>query len=110
MLARTNDSSGGPKGLRTVTWGIAALSSSPPPPLRLQRIVRAVSDRKIGVATPAWEVYDSRPEGSVGPREEAVLMDPRFDNDQSTGTLPGIGPGVMSLRPEPPAWLEETRA
>jgi pSer/pThr/pTyr-binding forkhead associated (FHA) protein len=38
-------------------------------------------------------------------------MDPRFDNDaQSTGTLPGIGPGMMSLRPEPPAWLEETRA
>jgi pSer/pThr/pTyr-binding forkhead associated (FHA) protein len=38
-------------------------------------------------------------------------MDPRFDNDaQSTGTLPGIGPGVMSLRPDPPAWLGETRA
>jgi pSer/pThr/pTyr-binding forkhead associated (FHA) protein len=42
-------------------------------------------------------------------------MDPRFDNDaQTTGTLPGIGAGAMSLgsapRPEPPAWLEATRA
>ena len=42
-------------------------------------------------------------------------MDPRFDNDaQTTGTLPGIGAGAMRLggtsRPEPPAWLEETRA
>ena len=42
-------------------------------------------------------------------------MDPRFDNDaQTTGTLPGIGAGAISLggtsRPEPPAWLEETRA
>jgi hypothetical protein len=42
-------------------------------------------------------------------------MDPRFDNDaQTTGTLPGVGAGAMSLgsaaRPEPPAWLQETRA
>jgi pSer/pThr/pTyr-binding forkhead associated (FHA) protein len=43
-------------------------------------------------------------------------MDPRFDNDaQTTGTLPGIGAGATSLsggasRPEPPAWLEATRA
>jgi pSer/pThr/pTyr-binding forkhead associated (FHA) protein len=43
-------------------------------------------------------------------------MDPRFDNDaQSTGTLPGIGAGALSVsggssRPEPPAWLSETRA
>ncbi len=40
-------------------------------------------------------------------------MDPRFDNDaQSTGTLPGLGAGAFSLsaRPEPPSWLEETRA
>jgi pSer/pThr/pTyr-binding forkhead associated (FHA) protein len=42
-------------------------------------------------------------------------MDPRFDNDaQITGTLPGIGAGALSLgglsRPEPPAWLAETRA
>ena len=41
-------------------------------------------------------------------------MDPRFDNDaQSTGTLPGIGAGSLtggSSRPEPPAWLGETRA
>ena len=37
-------------------------------------------------------------------------MDPRFDHDaQTTGTLPGIGVGA-STRPEPPAWLEETRA
>ena len=36
-------------------------------------------------------------------------MDPRFDIDaHSTGTLPGLGAGPM--RPEPPAWLEETRA
>ena len=40
-------------------------------------------------------------------------MDPRFDNDaQTTGTLPGIGVGALSLsggapsRPAPPAWLE----
>jgi pSer/pThr/pTyr-binding forkhead associated (FHA) protein len=43
-------------------------------------------------------------------------MDPRFDNDaQTTGTLPGIGAGALNLtggssRPEPPAWLGETRA
>ena len=43
-------------------------------------------------------------------------MDPRFDNDaQTTGTLPGIGAGAISMsggasRPEPPAWLEEARA
>ena len=43
-------------------------------------------------------------------------MDPRFDNDaQTTGTLPGIGAGALSLtggspRPEPPAWLEEARS
>jgi pSer/pThr/pTyr-binding forkhead associated (FHA) protein len=40
-------------------------------------------------------------------------MDPRFDHDaQTTGTLPGIGAGALSpsTRPEPPAWLEETRA
>jgi hypothetical protein len=44
-------------------------------------------------------------------------MDPRFDHDAqtTTGTLPGIGAGATSLsggasRPEPPAWLEETRA
>jgi pSer/pThr/pTyr-binding forkhead associated (FHA) protein len=44
-------------------------------------------------------------------------MDPRFDHDaQTTGTLPGIGAGALSLqggaasRPAPPAWLEETRS
>ena len=43
-------------------------------------------------------------------------MDPRFDNDaQTTGTLPGIGAGALTptggpTRPEPPAWLEGTRA
>jgi len=43
-------------------------------------------------------------------------MDPRFDNDaQNTGTLPGVSVGALGLsggvsRPEPPAWLEETRA
>ena len=39
-------------------------------------------------------------------------MDPRFDNDaQTTGTLPGVGAGSISLsRPQPPAWLVETRA
>ncbi len=38
-------------------------------------------------------------------------MDPRFDNDAQTGTLPGLAAGVpASLRPEPPAWLAETRS
>jgi hypothetical protein len=43
-------------------------------------------------------------------------MDPRFENDaQTTGTLPGIGAGAITLpgspaRREPPAWLDETRA
>jgi pSer/pThr/pTyr-binding forkhead associated (FHA) protein len=38
-------------------------------------------------------------------------MDPRFDNDAQTGTLPGLTAGVpATLRPEPPAWLAETRA
>ena len=43
-------------------------------------------------------------------------MDPRFDNDaQTTGTLPGVSVGALGLsgrpsRPEPPAWLQETRA
>jgi pSer/pThr/pTyr-binding forkhead associated (FHA) protein len=42
------------------------------------------------------------------------LTDPRFDFDaQSTGTLAGVGAGALRFspgRPEPPAWLEETRA
>jgi hypothetical protein len=44
------------------------------------------------------------------------LTDPRVDIDvQTTGTLPGIGAGAVSLpggpaRREPPSWLEETRA
>ena len=44
-------------------------------------------------------------------------MDPRFDSDaQNTGTLPGVSVGALGSlsggvsRPEPPAWLEETRA
>jgi pSer/pThr/pTyr-binding forkhead associated (FHA) protein len=38
-------------------------------------------------------------------------MDPRFENDAQTGTLPGLNTGdVTSLRPEPPAWLAETRS
>jgi hypothetical protein len=42
-------------------------------------------------------------------------MDPRFDNDaQSTRTLAGVSAGAIGMsggasRPEPPAWLEETR-
>jgi pSer/pThr/pTyr-binding forkhead associated (FHA) protein len=43
-------------------------------------------------------------------------MDPGFENDaQTTGTLPGVGAGAITLpgvpaRREPPAWLDETRA
>jgi pSer/pThr/pTyr-binding forkhead associated (FHA) protein len=43
-------------------------------------------------------------------------MDPRFDMEtQTTGTLPGVGAGALAptggpARPEPPAWLEGTRA
>jgi pSer/pThr/pTyr-binding forkhead associated (FHA) protein len=37
-------------------------------------------------------------------------MDPRFDNDAQTGTLPGLGGDPASLRREPPAWLAETRS
>jgi pSer/pThr/pTyr-binding forkhead associated (FHA) protein len=37
-------------------------------------------------------------------------MDPRFDNDAQTGTLPGLGGDAASLRREPPAWLAETRS
>jgi pSer/pThr/pTyr-binding forkhead associated (FHA) protein len=38
-------------------------------------------------------------------------MDPRFEKDaQTTGTLPGIPRDPVSLRPQPPAWLEETRS
>jgi pSer/pThr/pTyr-binding forkhead associated (FHA) protein len=38
-------------------------------------------------------------------------MDPRFDHDaQTTGTLPGVSVPGAAPRPEPPAWLEETRA
>jgi pSer/pThr/pTyr-binding forkhead associated (FHA) protein len=38
-------------------------------------------------------------------------MDPRFDNDAQTGTLPGLSGGPDgSLRREPPAWLAETRS
>src|SRR3954468_18225337 len=52
-----------------------------------------------------------REEGSTGPREEVVLMDPTFDIDaQSTGTLPGIGAMPAPAQPAPPAWLEEARS
>ena len=37
-------------------------------------------------------------------------MDPRFENDAQTGTLPGLAPGEVPGRPEPPAWLAETRS
>ena len=38
-------------------------------------------------------------------------MDPRFEIDAQTGTLPGLTTGEgSSLRREPPAWLSETRS
>jgi pSer/pThr/pTyr-binding forkhead associated (FHA) protein len=38
-------------------------------------------------------------------------MDPRFVKDaQTTGTLPGIPRDPVTLRPQPPAWLEEARS
>ena len=38
-------------------------------------------------------------------------MDPRFEIDAQTGTLPGLTTGeASSLRREPPAWLSETRS
>jgi pSer/pThr/pTyr-binding forkhead associated (FHA) protein len=38
-------------------------------------------------------------------------MDPRFEIDAQTGTLPGLETGdPASLRPEPPAWLSEARS
>ena len=38
-------------------------------------------------------------------------MDPRFENDAQTGTMPGLTAGDQaSLRREPPAWLSETRS
>lgn len=39
------------------------------------------------------------------------MTDPRFENDAQTGTLPGLRAGdPASLRPQPPAWLAETRS
>jgi pSer/pThr/pTyr-binding forkhead associated (FHA) protein len=38
-------------------------------------------------------------------------MDPRFENDAQTGTLPGLGAAAaMPARAQPPAWLEQARA
>jgi pSer/pThr/pTyr-binding forkhead associated (FHA) protein len=37
-------------------------------------------------------------------------MDPRFDIDAQTGTLPGFASDPASRRPEPPAWLAEARS
>ena len=37
-------------------------------------------------------------------------MDPRFENDAQTGTLPGLSEGELPARPQPPAWLAETRS
>ena len=37
-------------------------------------------------------------------------MDPRFENDAQTGTLPGLSTGEVPGRPQPPAWLAETRS
>src|SRR4029453_4622833 len=37
-------------------------------------------------------------------------MDPRFENDAQTGTLPGFAPGEVPGRPQAPAWLAETRS
>jgi pSer/pThr/pTyr-binding forkhead associated (FHA) protein len=37
-------------------------------------------------------------------------MDPRFENDAQTGTLPGLAPGEVPGRPQPPAWVAETRS
>jgi pSer/pThr/pTyr-binding forkhead associated (FHA) protein len=38
-------------------------------------------------------------------------MDPRFENDAQTGTLPGLGGSAETPAPlQPPAWLEHARA
>jgi pSer/pThr/pTyr-binding forkhead associated (FHA) protein len=42
-----------------------------------------------------------------------MLMDPRFDDAQSTGTLAGFGPPTERFtpsRPEAPSWLQDARA
>ncbi len=41
------------------------------------------------------------------------MQDPRFDDDQNTGTLAGFGPPTERFtpaRPEPPSWLQEARS
>jgi pSer/pThr/pTyr-binding forkhead associated (FHA) protein len=37
-------------------------------------------------------------------------MDPRFEVNAQTGTLPGLGTSDPSPRPQPPAWLSEARS
>ncbi len=37
-------------------------------------------------------------------------MDPPFENDAQTGTLPGLTPGAVPTRPPAPAWVAETRS
>jgi pSer/pThr/pTyr-binding forkhead associated (FHA) protein len=37
-------------------------------------------------------------------------MDPRSEYEAQTGTLPGLGASEAAPRPEPPAWLAETRS
>jgi pSer/pThr/pTyr-binding forkhead associated (FHA) protein len=37
-------------------------------------------------------------------------MDPRFENDAQTGTLPGLSSEEVPGRPQAPAWLAETRS
>src|SRR3954447_59063 len=110
MLERTNESSGGPNGLRTESWGRPPEfggRASPP---------ADESADPIRGRNPTRRALCFLSGGVAGPREEAVLMDPRFDNDaQTTGTLPGIAAGALNVsggspRPEAPAWLEETRA
>src|SRR3954447_14096538 len=104
--ARTNESSEGPMGLTTVMAAAFATRTGPPS--------GATHLSKIWGRQRRSTRLDCLRGGVGGPREEAVLTDPRFDFDaQSTGTLAGLGAGAYSLsgiRPPAPDWLQETRA
>src|SRR4051794_8180288 len=104
--ARTNESSGGPKPLRTVMAAAFVTRGGHPSAATHLPEISGRGPRPGGFGFPRG--------GPPGPGGEVVLWDPQAAyDDQSTGTLAGPRTGAShasSDRPEPPAWLEETRA
>src|SRR5690349_16940929 len=92
------DEARNPKGL-----GAEAVGIEPKFGGAVRRPAAATRDPELGSRPHVLTPMLCGAEGSGRTQGGSCLMDPRFDNDAQTGTLPGLGgePGG-SLRREPP--------